>query len=478
MNSMKKKVILAAVAVSATLGTWAETKTWDGGASGDYCVDDNWSLSGVPKADDDVVIAGAVTVTYAKAEDLVRNAGTVFSVSNGASFIQDKGIGNWPKVCGKLVLDGGVADFTAATTFRVGDGGEIEVKNGGEFNCQKLSFNNVTTSGTLTVGPGGVLNATSFEYGENGTIDITGGTLNLDGVLNVKALTITDGRIVFKGRLAFYDASQGEACKLQVRGGAIINHEEIVVGNTIVSNAVVSATAFTSGGLDQTYQPIPGVATRFVSTITAPGVETASSRWTDVPFGMYPRQNITANLLNLIPGIIDEENKVIPPSSGFQFRYDDENWPQRTDKEIYTGLFAENRVKYNGASVDDATFAKTFRIINDETAKTLLVTTWYDLDARVSGVWTMMDGAVVTLADSVTLEGLTIKGSHSIIDLNGKTLRVPVGSLRVGGEMIAVGTYTAKDVAAAGWSVKVIDESGVGKIRVTDPKCGLMMIVR
>lgn len=807
------KRLLMVAAVSVTLGAGADyvwinetDTTYDWGAAWDHNGVHEWPTQA---PSENVTIAKPVTVTYTTGFDFEPQAGTVFTLSGGAKFVQKSDISNWPWIKGKFVIDGGMADFTAPTTFRVGNGGEVEIKNGGELKCQTFSFYEQAT-GKLTLGEDGRLTATSIAEVSNATIEIAGGAMdftgdfpavknfvitggsvsfmgnfipsvdykleggtisfpenefqplsgtvidgaeiicklfapqaagsvikfkrgsivtknaendgfyptgacldfiegaeaswtftgsasrayeatfgtakftyagahlteeefgaffdvidNLDGTVTIKTKLLnswalatpkvsrvgstatisgkvlgvdgTEGKLVYvcgldpnvvnnlragtvyksgiaveayqieipnleANKVYYYavgilagghivDARSGvflssddmvgflgsasdkasnpanwqgiesvstatlngknvfilAPCRwdvnfdsndenqlasltvalsndatltiayglrmtgdfvvksgsvvcevpsvyvtfaqllvqdgryrhngdlnlaeahVAVEAGEFTTYGEVIVDGTPMSNAVLSASVFKFGG--EGYQPIQGTATRFVTTIATPGTEILPARWSEVPFGTFG-----TGLLNLIPGTV--ANNIIPTASGFQFRYDDEAWPARTDVEIHTGLFAENRIQYNGETLDYATFANTFRIINDETAKTQLVTTWNELGAEATGTWTMRDGAVVKLTGTVKLDGLTIKGSHSILDLDGHTLRVPAGAFRVGTETIAAGEYTAAQIAAAGWSVKVIDSVGTGKIRVVDSRLGFSVIIR
>jgi hypothetical protein len=55
---LKHSLVLGSILLAATMAVNADTKTWNGGTSADWNTADNWTLSGVPVAADDVVFDG------------------------------------------------------------------------------------------------------------------------------------------------------------------------------------------------------------------------------------------------------------------------------------------------------------------------------------------------------------------------------------------------------------------------------------
>lgn len=122
---MKKLMLMIMTALGFT--ALAETKTWTGGATGDWKEASNWTPEGVPATTDDVVIDGNVEVTW-NSGDWSPNA--TVTVSGGARLVQTHN--GWQNFGANahLVLDGGSYDAGQSTNFRLNKG-KITIKNGG-----------------------------------------------------------------------------------------------------------------------------------------------------------------------------------------------------------------------------------------------------------------------------------------------------------------------------------------------------------
>lgn len=133
------KRILSVGAALLLLGAGAETKTWNGGPSGEYKVAENWSPSGIPADTDEVVISGDVTVVWKNGSGDWAPDGTV-KIVNGATLQQEEGYGSWPnwKENAHLILDKGTYDANAAGKVRI-NAGKVTIRNGGVIILKELS---------------------------------------------------------------------------------------------------------------------------------------------------------------------------------------------------------------------------------------------------------------------------------------------------------------------------------------------------
>lgn len=287
-------------------------------------------------------------------------------------------------------------------------------------------------TGDLTLKSGKVVFGISTDYIVYANLNMNGGEFTMP-----------------TGRLNFSDDAQ--VAKYQIHGGKFTVKDEVNTGDVEFPNTILTATTFTYGNGSLT-----GRATRF-QTENIPVHVNGYGLW-DSPKDFF----------NMIPGLV--ERGIVPTSCGFAFPVGAEGATKTVD-EIFADLFETGCIKVNGEALTREAFDADFTVIN--TATKQLVTQVTPFNAQTKGEYTLMNGAVVRLAEAVSLEGLTMKGSESIVDLAGKRLKVPAKSLRINGETFAVGEYTAATLPA-----QIIDTVGGGKLVASDPKSGLMLIIR
>ena len=211
---MKKPLLTIATIAAAITLLNAGTYTWTGAANdgglwftaGNWNYDDGNGNVVSPAAESpgnspahDVVIDGAgVVVTYVPGGDLVPQAGTTLTVSNGATLKQDGGA--WPLFYGNVVIDGGTLDFknNASNPDQVRLAGRMTLSNGGALYANLLvksadvarlvigSGCTWTASGTLTADmaslyqemAGGTLYVENEFQPASGTVFTGTGTIN------------------------------------------------------------------------------------------------------------------------------------------------------------------------------------------------------------------------------------------------------------------------------------------------------------
>lgn len=178
------KKLLLAMASLGLMQVLAGTYTWTGAAGdGLYYTAGNWDYDGAAATtspggspSEDIVISGAVTVTYVPVpgSDFVTQAGTTMTVSDGATFVQEGDA--WPFFHGNLVIDNATVDFTSAGRFRYD--GSVTLRNGGK------ALGTLTRSGDglLVIGKG-----CSYAVSGNLTSTTLGGYVLDGGLITVSS---------------------------------------------------------------------------------------------------------------------------------------------------------------------------------------------------------------------------------------------------------------------------------------------------
>ena len=187
---MKAKALAPLAAILLCAQAHAGTYTWTGAAGdGLWFSIANWDYDGAPATSspgntlngDNVVIDGAgVVVTYVPGGDLITQAGTTITVSNGAKLQQNGGA--WPFFHGNVVIDGGTIDYknNAANPDQVRLEGRLVLQNGGQLFCNQL----------VKSGNARVVIGTGITYTVDGTVggdastlyqEMAGGTLYVGG---------------------------------------------------------------------------------------------------------------------------------------------------------------------------------------------------------------------------------------------------------------------------------------------------------
>ena len=169
---MKKLVTIAIAALAGQL--LADTITWTGGAgTTDWGTAANWDLDRVPQASDSVMISGSgAQVIFTPGGDMSIQ-GTL-TIKDGASLKQVTG-GNYANFA-DLVLDGGTYDAGTCTGLTIAD---------------------------LTIGEGGALTASHCTPAVNGTLTMTGGTLENFSKGASAVLKISGGELSYSGTISF-----------------------------------------------------------------------------------------------------------------------------------------------------------------------------------------------------------------------------------------------------------------------------------
>ena len=185
---MKKLLTIAIAALAGQL--FAGTYTWTGGAGdGLWFSAGNWNYDGAPAANspgntlngDDVVIDGTgVVVTYVPGDDLITQAGTTLTVSNGATLLQDGGA--WPFFHGTVVVDGGTVDYknNATNPDQVRLDGRLVLQNSGQLLCNQLTRS--AASARVVIGTGVTYNVSGTVDSDAATMyqEMAGGTLYIE----------------------------------------------------------------------------------------------------------------------------------------------------------------------------------------------------------------------------------------------------------------------------------------------------------
>ena len=316
---------------------------------------------------------------------------------------------------------------------------------------------------TIDVGYGNIVHIEGYTgVTLSGALMLKSGTVTVDPTSFIHySKLIMDGGSFVTGGQDFNDASA--ATLFEFRGGTLELTGECKTGGKVsLTNMVIFAPNFITGDAATTAH-----ATRVVST--------RRDRRVDLPFGFYGQHHY----LDFTPGAVADN--VIPPSCGYGWTYDypteegeTVDWPARTDEQILQVLFTEGRITLNGDAVSDATFAAQFVVYDDTADHSQLVTMFTPFGAATKGAYTLMNGAVVRLAERTTLSGLTIEGTDTIIDLNGKILSVTSKNAFVlNGNVVVRGDYTPAQLnTLAGAEIF----RGTGSISVG--KSGLAVFVR
>ena len=171
---MKKPLLTIATIAAAITLLNADTITWTGGAgTNDWGTDGNWDLNRIPQSSDSVVISGSsAQVVFTPSGDMSIQ-GTM-TIGNGASLTQVTG-GNYANFA-DLVLDGGTYDAGTCTGLTIAD---------------------------LTIGEGGALFAPACTPAVNGTLTMTGGTLQKFSKGASAVLKISGGELSYSGTISF-----------------------------------------------------------------------------------------------------------------------------------------------------------------------------------------------------------------------------------------------------------------------------------
>ena len=182
-----KRILMLAMAALPAMMAKAELKTWTGAAEdGLYKTDTNWSPTGVPSANDDILIESG-DVTYVAPGDWTRAAGTTFTMKGG-TFTQTGDI-SYMQISGAIVIDGG--------TFSMGTAQQLVLQSTGSILVSAGSFQPRTIDNK-----GGKISVTGGEYVVNGNYTVTAAnlveiapelTMTINGELKFETGTATLG---------------------------------------------------------------------------------------------------------------------------------------------------------------------------------------------------------------------------------------------------------------------------------------------
>lgn len=217
---MKRVFSLAIAAVAGQLV--AGTYTWTGGAEdNNWTSSGNWSYNGEPAANapannfpasDSVMINGNYTVNYDGGGD--PNFSGTLTVTGGATWRQ--GCNAWPKIPGKIIVDGG-SFYSGDNQGCHGDGyGHIEVRNGGLFKIDRSLSNGFIYQSMLVE--------------SNGRVEVFGNNLTLKAADNVKTsgivycdqdIIVPAGVMPGEGSIISTNASKG---LLKPQNGAVFKN--------------------------------------------------------------------------------------------------------------------------------------------------------------------------------------------------------------------------------------------------------------
>jgi len=440
-NTMKNKLQILTIALVTLIFTngYSATRTWDGSSSGDWNTGANWSSNSVPNSGDNVIIPAGLTTTY----PTTNITGTYVNFTLNANTLTLTGN---LTVTGTLTVNGSstilnLNGFTLTTTTpTLTNSGTITSTNSASI----LSITGTFTTGTLFT-----LTAGSIQYNNltitadrslsnnttvTGTLTLnnSGTDLNLNGfTLTTTTPTLSSGTAIISTNAASKLSITSNSTTLYTLGSGTIQYVNLTISSDrTLSNDVTVTNTLTVSGSGNDLNLNGKTLTTNALTLSSGGnvVSTNASSILIVTnaTNLYTLSSGTIQYVNLTLS----SDKTLSSNLTVSGTLTLNNSGTELDLNGFTLTTAAPTLS-SGTSLKSTNNASVLSITGTFSAGTLFTlsngTIKYD-NLTISSDKSLSNTTIVTGT-------LTVTGTGTELDLNGKTLTTAAPTLSSGGAL-------------------------------------------